>query len=189
MVNSDKVVVEGDRLARADRDSVYTIVSDSARMPKHVPRVARAMQVLSREGDVLPIEAEAASFGRLFPSVRVLMIAELLPGKGYRCSTHNLTFNTWGDEQLLLLDAPKGTRIQYTYSVTVLMPASNHWTGEWWRVILVRDVIVLPEHQREGRSTRPRALVRPLRLHRETKRRPGARSGVLQEVARQEARR
>ncbi len=158
VVNSDKIVVEGDWLVRADRDSVYAIVSDFARMPKHFPRVARAMRVLSREGDVLTIEAEAASFGRLFPSVRVLMIAELLPGKGYRCSTHNLTFNTWGDEQLLLLDAPEGTRIQYTYSVTVknrrLRPLYAWLTRKfglpYWKRCFVDRLETLLQSSREG---------------------------------------
>lgn len=119
MVSSDKVAVVGDWLIRSDRDSVYAIVSDFEHMPEHFPKVARAIRILDRDGDVLTIEADAASFGRLFPPVKVSMTAELLPSRGYRCSTHNLTFNTTGDEELLLLDDPDGTRIKYTYFVTV----------------------------------------------------------------------
>jgi hypothetical protein len=47
----------------------------------------------------------------------------LLPGRGYRCSTFNRTFNTRGEEELLLEDAPGGTQIQYAYTVTV----SRRW--------------------------------------------------------------
>ncbi|MDP2234237.1 MAG: SRPBCC family protein [Actinomycetota bacterium] len=96
MVSSDKVAVVGDWLIRSDRDSVYAIVSDFEHMPEHFPKVARAIRILDRDGDVLTIEADAASFGRLFPPVKVSMTAELL-----------------------LLDDPDGTRIKYTYFVTV----------------------------------------------------------------------
>jgi hypothetical protein len=116
------IAVEGDWLVRAKRATVYSIVSDFERMPEHFPRVARSLRVLAREGDRLMIEAKAASFGRLFPPIKVSMVAVLLPGVGYRCSTRNLTFGTTGDEQLLLEDDPEGTRIRYTYYVTVSRP-------------------------------------------------------------------
>ncbi len=119
MADTDKIAVEGNWLIRSDRASVYAIISDFEHMPEHFPKVARAIRVLSRDGDVLTIEAESASFGRFFPTAKILMTAELLPGEGYRCSTHNLTFNTTGDERLLLVDDPDGTRISYTYFVTV----------------------------------------------------------------------
>lgn len=98
---------------------MYAIVSDFDRMPENFPKVARSMRILSRDGNRLSMEAEAASFGRVFPKVKVLMVAELLPGRGYRCSTRNLTFNTTGEEELLLVDDPEGTRVEYTYLVTV----------------------------------------------------------------------
>ncbi len=119
MTDSDVVAVHGDWLVRADRESVYAIISDFEHMPEHFPKVARAMRLISREGDVLTLEAESASFNSLFPSAKIEMTATLLPGQGYRCTTHNLTFNTTGDEELLLVDDPEGTRIKYTYFVTV----------------------------------------------------------------------
>jgi hypothetical protein len=115
----DVVAVRGDWLVRADRDAVYAIISDFERMPEHFPKIARAMRLVERDGDVLTLEAEAASFGSLFPSVKIEMTATLLPGRGYRCTTHNVTFHTTGDEELLLVDDPEGTRIGYTYYVTV----------------------------------------------------------------------
>ncbi len=119
MADSDVVAVHGDWLVPADRESIYAIVSDFERMPEHFPKIARAMRLIQRHGDVLTLEAEAASFGALFPTVTIEITATLLPGRGYRCTTHNLTFDTTGDEELLLVDDPQGTRIQYTYFVKV----------------------------------------------------------------------
>lgn len=119
MTGSKVVAVHGDWLVRADRQAIYAIVSDFERMPEHFPKIARAIRLVRRDGDVLTLEAEAASFGSLFPSVKIEMTATLLPGRGYRCSTHNITFDTTGDEELLLVDDPEGTRIKYTYFVTV----------------------------------------------------------------------
>lgn len=119
MTADDVVAVHGDWLVRADRASVYAIVSDFEHMPEHFPKVARAMRLISRDGDVLTLEAEAASFGSMFPSAKIEMTATPLPGCGYRCTTRNLTFSTTGDEELLLVDDPEGTRIKYTYFVTV----------------------------------------------------------------------
>lgn len=119
MTTADVVTVHGDWLVRADRESVYAIVSDFERMPEHFPKVARAMKLIKRDGNVLTLEAESASFASMLPSARIEMTATLLPGRGYRCTTHNLTFNTTGDEELLLVDDPQGTRIRYTYFVTV----------------------------------------------------------------------
>ena len=111
MTDPDVVAVHGNWLVRADRESVYAIVSDFEHMPEHFPKVARAMRLVARDGDVLTLEAESASFGSLFPSAKIEMTATLLPGRGYRCTTHNLSFNTTGDEELLPVDDPEGTRI------------------------------------------------------------------------------
>ena len=101
----------------APRGSVYAVVSDFERLPQHFPRVARSTKVISRDGNRLEIDAEAASFGRFFPVVRVTIKAELLPGVGYRCSTFNRTFKTTGEEELLLSDVAGGTEIAYSYAV------------------------------------------------------------------------
>jgi len=119
MTDSNVVAVHGNWLVRADRASIYAIVTDFERMPQHFPKIARAMRLVKRDGDVLTLEAQAGSFGPLFPSAKIEMTATLLPGRGYRCTTHNITFNTTGEEELLLVDDPEGTRIKYTYFVTV----------------------------------------------------------------------
>jgi len=40
------VAVHGDWLVRADRDSVYAIVSDFERMPEHFPAIARSIRLV-----------------------------------------------------------------------------------------------------------------------------------------------
>lgn len=119
LTEGDKVIVKGSWLIKAERDRVYSIVSNFERMPEHFPNIARSLKIINRNGDHLSIEAESASFGRIFPGARILIEADLLPGIGYRCSTRNITFKTSGEEELLLADDPEGTRIEYTYIVTV----------------------------------------------------------------------
>ncbi|MBN2583009.1 MAG: hypothetical protein JXL80_08070 [Planctomycetes bacterium] len=116
---SDKVVIRETWLVPVARPSVYAIASDFTRMPENFPKLAHSVKIVSRNGNRLTIEAEAASFGRLFPRVKISIEAELLPERGYRCSTFNRTFNTRGEEELLLDDAPEGTQVQYAYVVTV----------------------------------------------------------------------
>ena len=107
----DEVTVRATWVVPASRRSVYAIASDFESFASHFPKLARSTHVTSRAGDHLVVEVLAASFGGFFPSVRVTINAELLPGTGYRCSTHNHTFSTTGIEKLLLSDAPIGTQI------------------------------------------------------------------------------
>ena len=114
------IPVTGRWFIRAPRSVVYAIVSDFEAMPRNFPAVAREMKLVRRDGPHLDVEALSASFGRFFPSARILIAAELLPEEGgYRCRTQNLTFHTTGDEELRLVDEEGGTRIEYTYFVTV----------------------------------------------------------------------
>ncbi len=117
--HADQVVIAARWKIAAPRESVYAIASDFKALPAHFPRLAHSAAILSRAGNHLEIEVEAASFGCLFPRVRISMDAELLPGHGYCVSTYNRTFNTTGKEQLLLHDSAGGTEIEYTYTVTV----------------------------------------------------------------------
>ena len=161
MTVSEVVAVHGDWLVRADRESIYAIVSDFERMPEHFPKVARKIRLVERDGNVLTLEAESASFGSHFPSAKIEMTATLLPGRGYRCTTHNLTFHTTGDEELLLVDDPEGTRIKYTYFVTVrrrwLKPVYawmvSTFALSFWKRSFVDRLELLVEMQRESGST------------------------------------
>lgn len=116
---ADQLAVTGRWQIDAPRESVYAIASDFASMPKHFPKLAHSVTVLSHTGNHLKVEAKAASFGRFFPRVTIFVDAELLPGYGFRASTFVKTFNTTGKEQLLLHDSDGGTEIEYTYVVTV----------------------------------------------------------------------
>jgi len=116
---SDKVYIRENWFVPAKREYVYWIASDFARMSDNFPKIAHSSKVLSHIGNQLVIEIEAASFGRWFPHVIVTINAELFPGKGYRCSTFNHTFNTRGEEQLLFHDTAEGTQLEYIYIVTV----------------------------------------------------------------------
>lgn len=122
----DRIAEQADQLtitARwqidAPRESVYAIASDFKAMPTHFPKIAHSATILSRTGNHVTVEVEAASFGRFFPRVKILIDFELIPGHGYRASTFVKTFNTTGKEQLLLHDLGSGTEIEYTYVVTV----------------------------------------------------------------------
>ncbi len=122
----DRIAEEADQVAitarwqiDAPRESVYAIASDFAALPAYFPRLARSVSILSHTGNHLKIDAEAASFNRIFPHVKISIDAELFPGQGYRASTFNRTFGTTGKEQLLLHDSERGTEIEYTYIVTV----------------------------------------------------------------------
>lgn len=115
----EKIAVKGDWMIPAKREDVYSIVSDWEKMPEHFPRVAKSVKIIEKNGTRLKVQSVAASFARFFPDVKINIQVELLPGRGYRCQTHNTTFNTTGEEELLLVDDPEGTRVQYTYFVTV----------------------------------------------------------------------
>jgi len=122
----DRIAEETDQVAitarwqiDAPRESVYAIASDFAALPTHFPRLAHSASIRSHAGNHLKIDVEAASFGRIFPRVKVSIDAELFPGHGYRAATFNQTFSTTGKEQLLLHDSDSGTEIEYTYIVTV----------------------------------------------------------------------
>ena len=75
MTDSNVVAVHGDWLVRADRASVYAIVSDFERMPEHFPKIARSIRLAKRDGDVLTLEAEAGSFASRLPSAKIELTA------------------------------------------------------------------------------------------------------------------
>jgi hypothetical protein len=118
-METEKVTVKGNWLIRAEREDVYRIVSDWEKMPEHFPKVAKSVKILEKNGTHLKVQSVAASFASFLPGAKVDIDVELLPGRGYRCHTFNTTFNTTGEEELLLVDDPEGTRILYTYFVTV----------------------------------------------------------------------
>jgi hypothetical protein len=118
-METEKVAVKGNWLVHAPREDLYGIFSNWEKMPEHFPRVAKSVTIIERNGTHLKVQSIAASFARFLPGAKINIDVELLPGRGYRCHTFNTTFNTTGEEELLLVDDPEGTRIRYTYFVTV----------------------------------------------------------------------
>jgi hypothetical protein len=128
----EKVAVTGNWLVPASRAELYEIFSNWEKMPEHFPQVAKKVQILERNGEHLKVQAVAGSFASFLPGANITIDVELLPGLGYRCHTKNTTFNTTGEEELVLVDDPAGTRIQYTYFVTV---RNRRWRGIYaWAV-------------------------------------------------------
>lgn len=119
MIQTEKVEVVGNWLIKAKREEVYKIVSNWEKIPENFPKIAKSMTVIEKNDTKLKVEAVAASFGRFFPKVKINIDVELLPNRGYRCQTFNTTFNTTGEEELLLLDDPEGTMVKYTYFLTI----------------------------------------------------------------------
>jgi hypothetical protein len=134
-----QICLTGSWLIRAQREDVYAIVSDFENMPAHFPQVAKSMRVVERSGNDLTIHARAASFGSIFPEFSVVMTTMLLPSKGFISDNVNDTLGIFGHEELLLSDVHEGTRIDYSYVVTirsawlrVLARPLIGWLGMWF---------------------------------------------------------
>ena len=116
---TDPLTVRGSWIVPVARAAAYAIATDFERMPERFPKLAYAVKVTRHDDRRLTVDVEAASFGRLFPRVAVTIEAQLRPDRGYRCTTFNRTFNTRGEEELLLYDDELGTRVEYSYVVTL----------------------------------------------------------------------
>jgi hypothetical protein len=91
-------------------------MSDFEAMPGRFPRVAKSIRILARSGNRLTMHAEAKSFGTTFP---VSMQTELVPPRGYISDNTNEKLGIHGHEELLMEEVPEGTRIDYTYDVSI----------------------------------------------------------------------
>lgn len=111
-----EIALNGSWVIQASREDVYKIISDFENMPAHFPEVAKSMRIVERSGNNLTIHAEAKSFGAIFP---VTMAVELLPARGFISDNINKKLGIFGHEEFLLKDAPEGTRIDYSYRVTI----------------------------------------------------------------------
>jgi len=129
--HSDLVAVHGDcSCARTASRSTRSSRTSSACLS--TSKIARAMRLVERDGDVLTLVAESASFGSLFPTAKIEMTATLLPVEAIAAPPQPHIPYT-GDEELLLVDHPEGTRINYTYFVTVHHAGSSRCTRGWSR--------------------------------------------------------
>ncbi|MCA9383996.1 hypothetical protein KC909_06570 [Candidatus Dojkabacteria bacterium] len=111
----DRMTLQGSWFVNVPKGNVYEIMSDFEAMPKNFPGVADSLKIINKEGNNLVIHGVAKAFGRKFD---VEMHTELLPGKGFR-SKNNSPIVKDGLEEFLLEDEGSGTRINYSYEITV----------------------------------------------------------------------
>lgn len=116
MVCMNEITLHGNWLVKAPLEQVFQIMTDFERWPEYFPKVATSVQVSRRSGNTLEIRATVTSFGQQFP---VTMKTQILPRKGFISDNDSPKFGTSGHEELLLIDHPKGTQIDYTYRVTI----------------------------------------------------------------------
>ena len=148
-----QILLRGSWVIRAPRDAVYAIMSDFESMPDHFPEVAQSLRIIEKTGNRLTISAEAKSFGTVFP---VAMRTELLPPEGYISDNVNEKLGIVGHEEFLMEEIPQGTRINYSYLVTinrvclrlVARPLLGWYAMRFWR----RAVIDRLKHMLESEN-------------------------------------
>ena len=150
----EEITLRGSWIVHALREDVYRIMSDFENMPKYFPEVAKSMRIVERSGNSLTIHAEAQSFGTVFP---VTMATELLPSRGFISNNVNEKLGTSGHEEFLLEDVPEGTRIDYSYRVTInrvwlqlIAKPLLGWFALWYweRVVIDKLRKMLEPHER-----------------------------------------
>lgn len=101
---------------KAPLTEVFNIATDFEKFPHNFPKVAESIRVLKREGNSLEMDATVKSFGQSFP---VKMRTQILPDKGFISDNESPKFGTSGHEEFLLTEEAGGTRIDYTYQVSI----------------------------------------------------------------------
>lgn len=112
----NEITLRGQWLIKAPLAEVFGVMTDFERFPEHFPKVAESVAITRRDGDSLEIQASVKSFGRTFP---VYMKTRILPGKGFTSDNESPVFGTSGHEELLLAPSAAGTRIDYTYQLSI----------------------------------------------------------------------
>ncbi len=113
-----KILLKKSWAIKAPREEVYKIMSDFENMPTFFPKVAKSLRILKRNGNNLTIEAKAKTFGRFFTAK---MQTQLLPPIGY-VSDNKSEIGTFGHEEFLMEEIPGGTKINYSYDITIKNP-------------------------------------------------------------------
>lgn len=137
-----EIILSGSWVIRSPREDVYRIISDFENMPTYFPEVAKSMRIVKRSGNNLTIDAEAKSFATVFP---VTMTTELIPSRGFISDNVNERLGIFGHEEFLLEDVPEGTRIEYSYRVTInrlwlrliAKPLLGRYALWYWRRVVI----------------------------------------------------
>ncbi|HRZ29266.1 MAG TPA: hypothetical protein P5052_00400 [Candidatus Paceibacterota bacterium] len=88
-------------------------------MPKNFPAVAKSINIISRNGNNLIIDAQVKSFGKTFP---VKMKTTIIQDQGFISDNESPIIGTSGHEELMLKETEVGTMINYIYQVDIHKP-------------------------------------------------------------------
>lgn len=132
-------------MIKAPLTDVFNIMTDFEKFPEYFPKVAESIQIVKHEGNYLEMDAIAKSFGRCFP---VKMKTEIIPGKGYVSDNDSPKFGTSGHEEFLLSEHKEGTRIDYTYQVTIhkrwlriiAQPLIGWYSMKYWQKAVIDEL-------------------------------------------------
>lgn len=117
-----QITLHGNWLVKAPLEQVFNIMTDFEKFPMYFPKVAESIRVTRRKENYLEMEAGVKSLGKLYP---VTMKTQIIPGKGFVSDNDSPGFGTSGHEEFLLSESPVGTRIDYTYQVSI----HRFWLG------------------------------------------------------------
>lgn len=139
------ITLHGKWLIKAPLTEVFNIITDFEKFPEYFPIVAKSMQVTSREGNHLEMNAAVKSFGQTFP---VKMKTQILPGRGFISDNENPKFGTSGHEELLLSEHSEGTVVDYTYQVAihkrwlsiVARPLIGWFSMKYWQKAFIEEL-------------------------------------------------
>ncbi|MFA6198365.1 MAG: SRPBCC family protein [Patescibacteria group bacterium] len=141
----EKITLNAKWHIKAPLTEVFNIMTDFEKWPEYFPKVGESIQVTTREGNNLEMDATVKSFGRRFP---VKMKTQILPGRGFISDNDSPKFGTSGHEELLLSECPEGTMIDYTYQVTihklwlriVAQPLIGWFSMKYWEKAVIDEL-------------------------------------------------
>jgi hypothetical protein len=130
---------------KAPLTEVFNIITDFEKWPEYFPKVAESLRVIKHEGNNLEMNATVKSFGQSFP---VKMKTQILSGKGFTSDNESPKFGTSGHEELLLSVCMEGTKVDYTYQVSihkrwlriVARPLIGWFSMKYWKIAVIDEL-------------------------------------------------
>ncbi len=140
-----EILLNGQWHIDASVEEVFKVVTDFEKFPVYFPKVAESIMISKKEGNYLEIDAVARSFGRKLP---VKMKTQILPGRGFISDNESPTFGTSGHEEFLLSSEKNGTRIDYTYKVSLnkrwlrllAVPLIRWYSMRYWERAVINEL-------------------------------------------------
>lgn len=141
----EELTLRSQWLIKAPLAAVFNTLTDFEHWPEYFPRVAESVEVVSRQGQTLEMEATVKSFGGRFP---VRMVTRIVPGRGFISENDSPKFGTSGHEEVLLSECPEGTLIDYTYQVVihkrwlrlVAQPLIGTFSMRYWQKAVIDEL-------------------------------------------------